>query len=147
MTKPIESGETDKVIVEGNLNELKGGEGVDGYDHAANLEAQSDPLVDLVAGRPLAIRSFEFSMNPDIELQFPSDPQVLFNTHARQISTILWADGLKPFDQVPPRVIINHKAKKYQIFVPCEARTGVIFADKPRSLTQQLTNKNATTRH
>lgn len=148
MTKHNESGETNnKISVEGDLRELKPGDGVNGYEYGSNLETEGVRLVDPAEGRTVSIRVFEFKMNldPKIRKNFPRDGQILFNAHAKQISTILWGDGLVPLDSVAPRVIINKKKGSYQIFVPCEAKLSTFFTEKPKSLSEQL--KNATPRH
>ena len=122
--------------------ELKPGEGVQidqdtKYEYGSRLETEGIPLIDPGEGKIVSIRVFDFKMNPALK-DFPIDKQLIFNTHAKQISTILWGDGLKPLESNPPRVIIDRKRGSYQIFVPCEARLGVGFVDKPVNLTQEL---------
>ena len=152
MTTQNKSGTEDKVRVEGDLNELKPGEGfkVDEkttYEYGSDLSTDGTPLIDPATGKTVSIRTFEFLMNPEAIKDFPEDRQLIFNNHAKQISTILWGDGLIPLEEVAPRVIINKREGKYQIFVPCEARLSTTFVDKPKSLSEQLINKNETTGH
>lgn len=121
--------------------ELKAGDGVKiddktTYEYGADLHTEGTQLIDPALGKTMTIRIFEFQMNPNL---IEVDRQTLFNSHAKQISTILWGDGLVPFEQVPPRVIIDLKGKKYQIFVPCVAKTGTFFAEDAKSLSQHLT--------
>lgn len=150
MTKQAKSGEMNNITVEGDLNDLKPGEGVNGYEYGSNLETQSSPLIDPAYGKTVSIRVFDYKMNPDPKVlkNFP-DKQTLFNAHAKQIKTILWADGLIPLENISPRVIIDTKKHKYQIFIPCQARSNVLFVDKPKSLTEVLskTSKNGITGH
>ena len=134
------------VRVEGDLTKLKPGEGVEGYEYASSLETEGVRLNDPSTGKTVSIRVFEFKMNPDAVKNFPTDHQHLFNAHAKQIQTILWGDGLRPLDEFPPRVIIKKKERKYQIFVPCEARLNTMYIEKPGNLSK-LINKNADTRH
>ena len=111
--------------------ELTAGEGVQiddntKYEYASELSTDGVPLIDPGGGPVNVIRVFNFKMNPDRK-HFPGK-QALFNTHAKQIETILWGDGLRPLENVGPRVIINSKGGFYQIFVPCEAAKGVVFS-------------------
>lgn len=126
------------------MAELKPGEGVSiddktKYEYGADLHAEGTPLIDPAIGKTVSIRVFDFKMNPGIVKRIP-DRQTLFNAHARQIKTILWADGLIPIEGIAPRVIINRKGGKYQIFIPCEARLNTMFAERPKSLSEQLKN-------
>ena len=80
--------------------ELKPGEGVQidqdtKYEYGSRLETEGIPLIDPGEGKIVSIRVFDFKMNPALK-DFPIDKQLIFNTHAKQISTILWGDGLKP---------------------------------------------------
>lgn len=133
------------------MAELKPGEGVtfdDGtkYEYGADLNAPGVPLIDPGEGAPNVIRQFTFRMNPEKIKEFPNDRQAIFNTHARQMAQVLWGDGLRPLDSVSPRVIINRKKCFYKIFVPCEAKRGVLFMNKPKNLSEELkstsTNSN-----
>lgn len=127
--------------------ELKPGTGVDigdntKYEYASQLETDNVPLIDPGGGGVVVIRVFTFKMNPERK-HFPGK-QRLFNTHAKQIETILWGDGLRPLESNPPRVIINSKDGFYQIFVPCIAAKGVVFSEKDRNpelLHKQLNGK------
>ncbi len=136
------------------MAELKPGEGVKidketTYDYGADLNTQSTPMMDAQEGKPVLIRMFEFKMNPLKMKEFPNDLQKIFNNHAKQISTILWGDGLVPFESVAPRVIIDRKGAKYQIFVTCEARRGVLFSQQPKGLTEVFSkaSQNGSTRN
>lgn len=135
------------------MSELKPGEGVvlddkTKYEYGADLHTEGMPLIDPAQGKTISIRTFEFKMNPEKIKDFPTN-QVLFNSHAKQIATILWGDGLQPLESVFPRVIIDRKGKKYKIFVPCEAKRGTLFVDKPQSLAEVIskTSQNGTRRH
>ena len=130
------------------LAELKPGNGIaidheTKYDYGANLDVKGVPLRDPGTGRTVTIRVFQFKMNPNIK-QFP-DRKQLFNTHARQIKTILWGDGLIPLEEVNPRVIIDMKKHMYTFFIPCKARREVLFMEKPKNLSEML-KSNSTTR-
>lgn len=134
--KQPKSGETiEKGTIEGFEN-LTPGEGVEGYEYASELSTDGAQIIDPGYGKTVTIRDFHFSMNPAVK-ELP-DQQSLFNAHAKQISTILWADGLIPVDSVAPRVIINKKKHLYHIFVTCEARMNQVFIDKPKNLSEHL---------
>ena len=135
-----------KVHIDGDYTKLKPGEGVEGYEYGADLDS-STPLIDPGEGKTVSIRVFEFKMNPEASKRLPMTKQAIFNSHAKQISAILWGDGLIPLESVSPRVIINKRARSYQIFIPCEAKRGVLFShkDQPKNLSEALKNEN--TRH
>ena len=118
------------------MAELKPGEGVSigdtKYEYGADLHTDGTPLIDPGGGPANVIRTFNFKIDPRKIRNFP-DRQTLFNSHAKQIQTILWADGLRPLENINPRVIINIKKMIYHIFVSCEASKGVIFSEKDRN--------------
>lgn len=134
------------VDVEG-LEDLKPGTGVDvgggmKYEYGSQLETEGVPLIDPGGGPVNVIRVFNFSMHPLVKSL--TDKQAIFTAHAKQIENILWGDGLRPLDEVPPRVIIDNKNRSYQIFVSCQAAKGVIFSQKdsnPELLHKQLNGK------
>ena len=107
------------------------------------IEATSDPLIDSGTGRPVIIRMFEFAANPEVLKREKPTKQQLFNSHAAQIKSFLWRDGLQPYEAVSPKVTTSKKREKYRIFVTCEPRPGVVLAEKTHTL-QELTTKNAT---
>jgi len=129
------------------LENLKRGTGVEvdkdtKYDYASELATDNVPLIDPGGGGVVAIRVFTFKMNPERK-HFPGK-QALFNSHAKQIETILWGDGMRPLESNPPRVIINSKGGFYQIMIPCIAAKGVLFSEKDRNpelLHKQLKGK------
>lgn len=133
---------TNTVDIEGKLEDLKPGTGVDAgdmkLDYGADLQTEGAPLIDPGTGKTVSIRVFQFKMNPEKIKSFPNDKQAIFNSHAKQIATILWGDGLMPLDGVSPRVIIDRKKALYNIFVPCEARMNVMWIDKPKNLSEEL---------
>lgn len=150
--KQKKSGETkgsNIITVEGDINALKKDTPVEGYEYGANLDTDGTPLIDTGIGGTISIRTFEFKINPEVK-ELP-DRQTLFNHHARQINTILWADGLWANTDYAPRVIIDAKKHNYKIHVVCEARANQLFIDSPMNLSEQLLKegqrKNETTRH
>ena len=130
------------------MEELKPGNGVfvgdTKYEYGANLDTQGMPLIDPGIGQTVSIRTFSFKMDPNKIRDFP-DRQALFNSHARQIKTILWGDGLIPLEEVAPRVIIDMKKHLYHFYIPCKARREVLFMEKPKNLSEELLKSNSTT--
>lgn len=108
------------------------------YDYGADLETDKAPIIDKGVGKQVLIREFLFKLNPEIKDAENIDRQTLFNAHAKQITTLLWGDGLSPLESNPPRVIIDIKKGVYHIFVPCVAKLGTTFADKTRNLSEEL---------
>ena len=136
---------TNRVTTEG---ELTPGEGIQidkytKYEYASELSTEGVKLVDPGGGPVNTIRVFAFKMNPNIMRHTPNK-QTIFSSHAKQIEHILWGDGLRPLENVSPRVILNSKEGSYQIFVACEAAKGVLFSEKDRNpelLHKQLNRK------
>ena len=132
----------ERVTIE-NHKDLTPGEGVlvddTKYEYGADLHTEGTPVIDPGTGETVSIRLFEFKMNP-LMFKQQIDKQALFNAHSKQIATILWSDGLRPLESVPPRVIISSKKGSYLIFVPCEKRTGTFFSEKPKLLQNFLKN-------
>ena len=125
------------------LENLKRGEGVDignntKYEYGSELSTEGIPLIDPGQGKTLSIRAFTYKINPEKLRVFPTNKQLIFSNHAKEIERILWGDGLIPFDESPPRVIIDLKKGIYQILVPCEAKRGVLFMEKPKNLSTEL---------
>lgn len=130
------------VNIDGAEN-LKRGTGVQidsetNYDYAGEFSTDGVPLIDPGTGKTVSIRVFTFKIDPSKLRLVPKDKQKLFNDHSKFIEKVLWGDGLIRLDGVNPRVIINKKGLFYQIFVPCEAKRGVMFMDKPHNLTKLL---------
>lgn len=125
---------TNDINIKG-LEDLRPGTGVDiggtKYEYASELATEGVPLIDPGGGAVNVIRVFTFKKNP--EKKYLPGKQALFSSHAKQIETVLWGDGLRPLEHVSPRVIINNKVGSYQIFVACEAAKGVIFSQKDRN--------------
>ncbi len=96
------------------------------------LATKSDPIIDPGTGKALVLRVFEFGMNPDYKGRRPCK-QDIFNMHWRQLSTILWSDGLVPKEDLNPRLEFI-KGNKYQIFLLCKPRSGTMIAEKPKTL-------------
>ena len=128
------------------MENLKKGEGIQidqdtKYEYGSEFSTEGVQLIDPGEGKQISIRVFTFKINPAKSKEIKHiSKQAIFNEHAKQMATILWGDGLIPYEEAPPRVIIDQKKGVYLIFVPCEAKRGVIWSEKPKNL-QELTKR------
>lgn len=106
--------------------------------YKTDLHTKTAPIADPGQGIPVIIRNFEFAKDPTFKGNITS--QDIFNMHWRQISNILWSDGLVPLEEVEPRIVFN-KNGNYRIFITCKASLRTIVADKPHTLNQLLNKK------
>lgn len=116
--------------------------GLDGhvntYD-ASTVEAKSEQTHledDLGEGEATIIRCFTFGMNPKTFIERKPTKQDLFNAHLRGIEMALFGDGLKIFDEVPPRLTFDAEKKQYSIFVAARPRKGVMLYERPQTLRE-----------
>ena len=98
--------------------------------YGRDLEVKSGSVIDPGQGRELVIRQFEYSKNPAFKGHLTK--QELFNMHWRQMQITLWGDGLVPFEDIEPRVILGKKG--YKIFITCKPRLRTVIVDKPLNL-------------
>ena len=114
------------------------------YEYGANLDAEPVPVIDPASGKTLTIRSFDFAIPPQLNLAyFPSNKQQIFNDHVRLIKTMLWADGLIPYEgnkETAPKIVVNLKERKFRIIVVAQARSSTSFYEKPTALNKLLTS-------
>lgn len=118
-----------------------GAEKLEGDWYGQQATATSDPLKDNGVGKPIILRFFEFTANPEIFKRKPSK-QELFNAHAQQIRLFLWRDGLDIVDVIEPKVILG--TDTYKIAVTCQPKSGIALVDTPQTL-QQLTKPHGRT--
>ena len=107
------------------------------YNWETNQISFNEPVVDLREGKPAILRFYTFKFNPAIKKR-PSK-QELFRASAKQITDMLWKDGLIERRDIAPRVSIGQNG--YTVYVTAEARQGVMINDKIRSLNEVLSNK------
>jgi hypothetical protein len=110
-----------------------------GHEHdVANVEAQSKTRLedDKGEGSATVIRCFTFGMNPEAFATVQPTRQELFNSHLHGIEIALFADGLKIFDEVPPRMTFDIEKKQYSIFVAARPSKGFILQDNPQTLRE-----------
>lgn len=119
------------------------------YGQEVGVEADQ-VFIDEAKGKPVIIRQFEFSFNPETvrkirQKKIPAPTrQELFNAHWPQIKVMLWGDGLVAIEEAefPPHVIVGKK--RYKILLTCQPRMGTIVNDKFRTISnlpKHLTNE------
>lgn len=134
----IKNPKTKSVAKFGGIDEL-GTTQLHGHAHdVASVEAQSKTRLehDKGEGDATIIRRFIFGMNPEIFIQRRPTKQDLFNAHLRGIEMALFADGMKIFDKVPPRLSFDTEKMQYSIFVAARPRKGYLLQERPQTLSQ-----------
>lgn len=113
------------------------------WDDVSKLEAQSKTHLedDTGVGEAAIIRCFEFAANPEVFKQHKPTKQELFNYHSKGIEIMLWKDGMKVMPEVNPKVLLNKKGTKYQIFVGAQPMKGHLLQEKTRTLSQLARNE------
>lgn len=86
---------------------------------ATGAEVHSDVHLedDKGTGKAIVIRSFDFLANPETFKHHTPSKQELFNAHKIQIEGALFADDLKVYEDVAPKVMISKNRKYYRIVV------------------------------
>lgn len=111
----------------------------DGFEYSgATSEASSETKLeyDVGQGDPVVIRRFTFGANPLAFQEHPPTKQELFNAHAKGIEIALWRDGLKVFDEVKPRIVLNAEKTHYEIFVAAKPMKGHLLMERPQTLAE-----------
>lgn len=101
----------------------------------SDVHTKSAPIDDPGVGKAVILRNFEFSRNPEFKGKITE--QEIFNKHWRQISTILWSDGLIPLESVEPRIVFTRNGT-YRIFVTCVANSKNLVMETPETLGKLL---------
>lgn len=112
---------------------------LNGHTHeASTIEAQSKVHLedDEGYGNAVVIRCFEFGMNPVAFKEYAPTRQELFNSHYKGIEIALWRDGLKVISEVNPRIVVDEKNSRYQIFVGARPMKGQLLKESPLTLSQ-----------
>lgn len=144
MTKQSKSGEVDKnkthdsrVLEDHINNQFTTTDGEHNW-FGQELEVNSDPLIDSGTGENILLRVFDFGANPANLKRDKPTKQQLFDSHVKQILTMLWSDGLEPAKDINPLIQISKKKEKYRILMWCRAKAGVTWSDKPRTLQELI---------
>ena len=112
-------------------------EGMQTYD-ASSVEAKSQTRLedDMGEGDAVIVRRFIFGMNLVAWKEHRPTKQDIFNSHIRGIEIALFGDGLKVFDEVPPRITFDVKNSQYSIFIAARPQKGHMLRERPQTLTQ-----------
>lgn len=98
------------------------------------VQVNSDPIIDPGTGETVLMRVFDFGANPENLKRDKPTKQQIFDSHIKQIQTMLWSDGLEPMKELNPLIQVSKKKEKYRIILWCRARSGVTWADSPLNL-------------
>lgn len=111
--------------------------GRDPYE-VSSMEAQSETKLehDEGHGAALVLRCFTFKANPEVFQHHQPTKQELFNHHLKGIEIALWRDGLTPFVDSEPRLIVNKEKGTYEIWVGARPMKGHMLHEKPQTLTE-----------
>ncbi len=110
------------------------------------VEVKSDTHLekDTGYGEEIMLRTFEFGVNPQAFKEYKAKSgglptaQEIFDSHGKGILALLWQDGLAPAEEIAPRIVFSKNKKTYLIMVGARAMTGQVFLDKPKTLTEIL---------
>lgn len=72
---------------------------------------------DTGTGKAVVLRLFTFAANPQAFMQHTPTKQELFSAHKDQIVQNLYAEDLKVFEEVEPKIQIAKDKKSYRIIV------------------------------
>jgi hypothetical protein len=102
------------------------------------LHAQSDTKLneDRGTGKAVVLRCFDFAANPETFKDHKPTAQELFNVHKKGMESLMWTDGMAPFEEVEPRLLFSKNGKYYRFIVACLPREALM--DKPKTLTELL---------
>lgn len=113
----------------------------------ANIEWEGEELMtesntkleqDTGTGQAIVLRFFDFGADPEVFKQHKPTAQELFNTHMRGLESLLWRDGLRPFQEVEPRLMFSKNKSHYRFILACIPVSGRLSVETPRTLTQLL---------
>lgn len=122
----------------------------DGEWRGQTITAHSDTKLesDTGYGEEVIMRAYRFGANPEAFKSHPPTIQQLFDSHAQGIRSMLWTDGLRVAEDIPPRIVFSEQKDTYMIIVGARASIGQFFMEKPQTLTEILKpNRNDTRRN
>ncbi len=108
------------------------------------VEVKADTKLqdDHGTGEAIVIRTFEFGVNPAAFFEYEKahgtmpPAQEIFSSHRKGIAGMLWADGMSPADEIPPRVILSKDKKRYLIMVGARPSLGQTLTETPQTLSE-----------
>lgn len=110
-----------------------------------DIEVRSDTKLesDLGTGEAMFIRSYQFTINPEIFNKGIPSSQEIFNSHTKGIAAMLWQDGLQPATEIEPRLVYvkdkqTGQVVGYWIIVTARMALGQTLLETPQTLTEIL---------
>lgn len=91
-------------------------------------------------GEAIVLRFFDFGANLETFKQHKPTAQEMFDSHRKGIESLLWRDGLKPYEAVQPRLMFSKDKSHYRFIVACVTRLGNSLTETPQTLSQLLTS-------
>lgn len=101
-------------------------------------ESQTKITEDTGTGQAIILRFFEFGVNVEAFKARKPTAQELFNSHIKGMQSLLWGDGLAPFEGVEPRLQFSKDKKRYRFIIACIPSLGNVLTEKPKTLSQLL---------
>ena len=102
-----------------------------------SAESKTQLTDDQGTGQEVVLRFFEFGANPEVFAQHKPTAQELFNSHSKGMESLLWRDGLRPYEAVEPRLMFSKDKTKYRFILAC-TKHGSLYSGNARTLTQLL---------
>lgn len=103
------------------------------------VQAESKTKIqeDTGEGIPIVLRFFDFGVNPEtFKIQKPT-AQELFNQHIRGMESLIWRDGLKPYNVIEPRFMFSKDKSHYRFVLAC-IPSGTFINQDTQTLSQIL---------
>lgn len=104
------------------------------------VSAQSKTTLqdDKGTGQAVVLRFFDFTANPQTFKDHKPTAQELFNIHRRGLESIMWRDGLKPYDAVEPRLMFAKDSSHYRFIIACIPNISNVLTEKPKTLSELI---------
>lgn len=101
-----------------------------------SAESQTKIESDTGTGQAIVLRFFEFGVNPLAFKDHKPTEQELFESHRRGIESSLWVDGLRPYEEVQPRIMFSKSKTHYRIIVATTPKD--VLLEQTQTLSQLL---------
>lgn len=104
------------------------------------VQAKSKTVLedDRGTGTPVVIRFFDFGANPKVFKEHKPTAQELFDGHRKGMESLLWRDGLRPYEGVEPRLMFSKNKMHYRFIITCIPSAGNVLTDKTQTLSQLI---------
>lgn len=105
------------------------------------IGVESDTKIesDKGTGQEIILRFFDFAANPQTFRQQQPTEQQLFDSHRKGIESLLWTDGMMPYNIIEPRLLFSKDKTHYRFVVACVPSLGNTLIDKTKTLSELLT--------